>query len=69
MMDAMSATAGKIPLYPPEKPAMKCGSMKPRTMRRSASTYSRFRYTAPPSRDFPTGSIVARSWAVWFTTR
>ena len=34
---------------------MKCGSMKPRTMRRSASTYSRFRYTVSPSCDFPAG--------------
>ena len=44
------ASAGKIPLQPPEKPAMKCGSMKPSTMRRSASTYSRFSSTSLPVR-------------------
>ena len=47
---------------------MKWGSTKPSTIRRSASTYSRFRKTVSPSRDFPAGSIVAGSWAVWLTT-
>ncbi len=48
---------------------MKCGSTKPRTIRRSASTYSRLRQTVSPSADFPTGTIVAGSWAVWLTSR
>ena len=69
MIDAMSATAGKIPFSPPEKPAMKWGSTNPSTIRRSACTYSRFRKTVSPSRDFPAGSIVAGSCAVWLTTR
>jgi hypothetical protein len=53
MIESMSAMAGMTPLYPPENPAMKCGSMKPSTMRLSASTYSRFMYTSWPSEDLP----------------
>jgi hypothetical protein len=49
MIEPTSATAGKMPLYPPLNPAMKCGSINPSTTRRSASTYSRFMYTSRPS--------------------
>jgi hypothetical protein len=38
MMESMAARAGITPFAPPEKPAKKCGSMKPTTMRASAST-------------------------------
>ena len=48
---------------------MKWGSMKPRTIRRSASAYSRFMKTGPPSAAVPTSTMVSGSWASWFTTR
>jgi hypothetical protein len=69
MIESISATAGKTPLYPPENPAMKCGSMKPSTMRLSASTYSRFMYTSRPSGDLPANARIFGSWALWFTMR
>ena len=69
MIESMSASAGKIPLYPPENPAMKCGSINPSTMRRSAWTYSWFMNTTRPSGDFPAGNKVAGSWEEWLTIR
>ena len=69
MIESISATAGKTPLYPPENPAIKWGSIKPSTIRLSASTYSRFMYTSRPSGDLPANASVLGSWASWFTIR
>ncbi|CFO28750.1 Uncharacterised protein [Staphylococcus aureus] len=45
---SIPAIPGMIPLGPPENPAKKCGSIKPVTILKSASTYDLFRYTSHP---------------------
>ena len=48
---------------------MKWGSMKPSTIRRSASTYARFMKTERPSAVVPASASPDGSWAAWFTMR
>ena len=48
---------------------MKWGSMKPSTIRRSASTYARFMKTERPSAVVPASASPDGSWAAWLTMR
>ena len=47
------ATPGRMLLRPPEKPAKKCGSIKPSEITRSASRTSRFSHSSPPEGSVP----------------
>ena len=49
----LAATPGSTLLRPPEKPAKKCGSMKPSAHSRSASTAMRFKISSPPDGRVP----------------
>ena len=49
-----SSRPGQMLFRPPETPAMRCGSTRPVSMRKSASTYSRFIETSTPRAERPT---------------
>ena len=63
------ATPGTSPLMPPLNPAKKCGSMKPVTMRTSASTAILLTRAGVPSRIVPSWTSIFSSSHSWLTTR
>ena len=64
-----SHTPGRMLLRPPEKPAKKCGSMKPSETRRSVSTATRSMTRSAPEGNTPIFTFESASNASWMTMR
>ena len=67
MIVLYEATPGRTDLRLPEKPAKKCGSMKPSASSRSASTATLLMMHSPPEGRVPTFSIMESSVATCMT--
>ena len=64
------ATPGRILFLPPEKPAKKCGSIKPSATNRSASAARRLMIRLPPDGSLPRYtrlSLSSQSWTTIFS--